>query len=75
MAVFCGQCNVEFDTEELELAHVCETTGYAPTDPRSMGPNWDKIAVAAIERGADESTIEAVEAAIAEVETLAQETV
>ena len=75
MSVFCGQCEGEFETPELELEHVCEVTGYAPTDPRSMGPNWDRIAVAAIERGADESTPEDVEAALSAVEALVQETV
>jgi hypothetical protein len=68
MSVFCGQCTLEFDTPELELAHVCEVTGFTPTDPRSMGANWQTIATAAIERGAPESTPEKVEAALAELQ-------
>lgn len=71
MSVFCGQCTLEFDTPELELVHICDVTGVAPTDPRSMGQNWDKIAIAAIERGESESTPEATLAAIEEVLALA----
>lgn len=68
MSVFCGQCTLEFETPELELEHICSVTGYAPTDPRSMGPNWQQISIAAIERGASESTPENVEAALAELQ-------
>lgn len=68
MSVFCGQCNLEFDTPELELEHICEVTGYAPTDPRSMGPNWQNISIAAIERGASESTKTKVKSAIEKIQ-------
>ena len=69
MSVFCGQCNLEFDTPELELAHVCSVTGFAPTDPRSMGSNWDKIAVAALGRGLEEAPV-ANQVAIEEVKAV-----
>ena len=55
MSVFCGQCAVEFETEELELDHVCAVTGVKPTDPQSMGPNWEAIQTAALERGQEEA--------------------
>lgn len=52
--VICGKCNEEFDTPELELAHVCAVTGVAPTEPESMGPNWELIQEAALARGEEE---------------------
>lgn len=51
MSVFCGQCDQEFETPELELEHICPATGVAPTDPRTMGPNWQAIQEAALARG------------------------
>ena len=55
MSVFCGQCTLEFETPELELDHVCEVTGVKPTEPESMGPNWETIQQAALARGLEET--------------------
>ena len=54
IACYCGQCGLGFPTAEAELAHVCEVTGVTPTDPRSMGENFEAIQQAALERGATE---------------------
>jgi len=51
--VKCGQCNKEFETKEVCLAHICEVTGVAPTDPRSMGENYAQIQEAALKRGSE----------------------
>lgn len=56
MPVFCGQCSLEFESEELELAHLCSVTGVTPTEPESMGTNWDTVQLSALDRGKDETT-------------------
>lgn len=50
----CGQCGLGFKTETAYLRHVCEVTGVIPTEPASMGANWEAIQKAALERGAKE---------------------
>lgn len=57
--VICGQCNTQFETSEAELAHICSVTGVAPTDPRSMGANYEAIQAAALERGQSENATQA----------------
>lgn len=52
--VICGQCSTEFDGDETYLVHTCEATGYKPTDPESMGVNWQTIQQKALERGLEE---------------------
>lgn len=54
MSVFCGQCGLEFATSALELEHVCKVTGVKPTDPKSMGANYEAIQKAAVARGEEE---------------------
>jgi len=61
--VYCGQCGLGFDTPELELAHVCSVTGVKPTEPESMGVNWNTISSTAIDRGAPETTKAKVDSA------------
>lgn len=48
----CGQCNQQFDTPEAFANHVCPVTGVKITEPQSMGPNWQAIQQAALDRGA-----------------------
>lgn len=52
--VVCGQCSIEFNTDEDYLVHLCEVTGVVPTDPQSMGVNWQTIQQKALERGTEE---------------------
>lgn len=47
----CGQCLKQFKSEAEYLAHKCEKTGVAPTDPKSMGENYEAIQNAALARG------------------------
>lgn len=51
--VKCGKCNKEFENNEAYLSHVCEVTGVVPTDPRSMGKDFEKIQNAALKRGSE----------------------
>lgn len=51
--VRCGQCNKEFENNEAYLSHVCEVTKVTPTDPKSMGADYEKIQAAALKRGAE----------------------
>lgn len=53
--VYCGQCGLGFETPELELDHTCEVTGAKPTEPESMGANWQAIQEAALARGEQEA--------------------
>lgn len=46
----CGQCVADFVDEATYLAHDCPTTGVKPTNPRSMGPAYENIQKAALER-------------------------
>lgn len=50
----CGQCEQEFKTEAAYLKHECSVTGARPTEPESMGANWEAIQKAALERGEKE---------------------
>lgn len=54
MSVFCGQCSLEFEGDPDYLVHECEVTGVVPTDPESMGVNWQTIQQKALERGLEE---------------------
>lgn len=47
----CGQCQIQFDTEAEYLNHRCSETGVEPTDPRSMGADYEAIQQSALERG------------------------
>ena len=42
-----------YDTQEDELQSVNPETGLLPTDPQIMGPNWEAIQQAALDRGAE----------------------
>lgn len=43
-----------YDTQEDELQSVNPETGFLPTDPQSMGENWEAIQQAALDRGSEE---------------------
>lgn len=47
----CGQCKMGFATEALYLAHQCAATGFKPTEPQSMGEDFEAIQDAALVRG------------------------
>lgn len=55
MADICAACKLEFETEETYLEHVCESTGFSPTQVEHQdaltGGNFSKVAEAALERG------------------------
>lgn len=57
--VICGQCTTKFEAEveadalAAELEHICSVTGFAPTDPRSMGEDYEAIQAAALSRGVE----------------------
>lgn len=48
----CGQCNQQFNTEEDYLGHKCPSTGFTPTQPEHLGPEFKAISEAALARGA-----------------------
>ena len=65
--VFCGQCNKEFDTWKDELDHTCKITGVKPTDPESMGVNWQKLQENALKRSVKESDEKKLEEALQKI--------
>lgn len=70
--VFCGQCNKEFADLDTELNHICKVTGVKPTDPESMGVNWQKLQESAIKRGIKESDEKKLEEALQKVKDTAK---
>jgi hypothetical protein len=48
----CSQCGNTYANAEDYRLHVCEKTGFAPTDQRHLGADFPVISEAAIERGA-----------------------
>lgn len=47
----CGQCNQQFTSENAYLNHQCNATGFTPTDPAHLGPEFEAIQKAALARG------------------------
>jgi len=47
----CGQCGGGFETEAAYLEHICNSTGYKPTDPEHHGEEGKAISEAALKRG------------------------
>lgn len=47
----CGQCQKEFKDEAAYLDHVCETTGFKPSNPEHLGPDFAAASEAALKRG------------------------
>jgi hypothetical protein len=70
----CGVCKKEFSTEQEYLTHVC-STGVTPKDPKSMGPNVDRIQEAAALRGSIRIELEHDGVSQEEAQRLAQEIV
>lgn len=49
----CGACVDEFLTLKEYLEHPCPATGFTPTQPEHLGPEFLEVQRAALERGLD----------------------
>lgn len=62
--VTCGTCGVKHTDNDAYLAHVCEVSGYNPTQPQHFGPQFMANQKASMKRGgklskANENAIDA----------------
>lgn len=53
----CGQCQLQFETENEYLTHVCSELSVCPTDPRAMGADYEAIQQAALTRGSQQEAV------------------
>ena len=53
--VICGQCSNQYASDTTYKNHSCSVTGVKPTEPESMGENWNTIQTEAITRGTKDS--------------------
>lgn len=47
----CGSCLEVQKSRKAYLDHVCEATGFTPTEPKHFGKHFEKIQLSAINRG------------------------
>lgn len=47
----CGKCLNSLNSEKEYTDHLCEVTGFQPTQNEHLGPEFKKVSDAALERG------------------------